>query len=123
MKSQDSVSGFIIRDPTDIRPARPISSTEINEVVTRFTNAAELGFWDQMEELMEIGFKFRCWHDLFDSEEGWNIWRRTFLPMFPQEIIGLCLRAWDNNEKIKNVMRARGIPIKYFDPVKIWPKH
>jgi len=115
------IGGFIIRDSEDIRPARPIPQKEINQLLERFEQLGRFeNFWDQFEEMMEIGFKLRCWHDLFDSEAQWNHWRRRFLKRIPIKTIGLCLKAWDQNEKIKNYMRRRGIPIKTWDPAKYW---
>jgi hypothetical protein len=58
---------------------------------------------DQIEEMMELGFKLRCWHDLFESDVHWNKWRRRYLGWIPNDLINLCIRIWDKNELYKRI--------------------
>jgi hypothetical protein len=92
---------FIIRDPDDIRPARDIPAKEIEEVNNRFWLRDSLPTECQLQETFEIGFKLRCWHDLFASESDWIKWRDAHLTIPPDEV-SLCILLWDHNEQIKN---------------------
>jgi hypothetical protein len=92
---------FVIPDPEDVRPAREIPAKEIEEVNSRFWLRDSLGADYQLEETFELGFKLRCWHDLFGSESDWLKWRDAHLTI-PADEVSLCMLLWDHNEQIKN---------------------
>jgi hypothetical protein len=94
-------SSLVFRDDADIRPARPIPVSEIEEVVRwhmrlRTLKSYHLAF--------EVGFKLRCWCDLI-SENQWQGWLAAHLPQIPPEVVHRYLQLWDNHEQLRNGMR------------------
>jgi hypothetical protein len=97
---------IIVRDPDDIRPARPINPQEIDQVFAWYRRLPDLFDDDRIRTMCEIGFKLRCWHDLLPTG-AWARWREIYLAEIPSTVVARCFKSWDDNEKISKKMGWR----------------
>jgi hypothetical protein len=108
------MNGLIIRDGEEVRPLRLIRKTQVCELNRRFWSLKFLCGREQLEEVFNIGFHLRCWHDLFLSEISWRIWRDCHLRI-PEDAIPWLMRMWDNAEVIRRKSRPPVISFRSRD--------
>jgi hypothetical protein len=95
---------WIFRDEEDVRPLRPITPEGVRELNGEFWDLKRLTGKEQFEAIVKIGFRLRCWRDLFMSTGSWSVWRDRHLRI-PADAIRWLTQVWDENEKIRSCGR------------------
>jgi hypothetical protein len=88
-------SGFIVSDPDEICPARPISKQEIAHVVMMHKV-----IFTSLECAFDIGHKLRNWHGLVPSGK-WLKWLEQNIPEISERMASTYIRLWDNHEWLR----------------------
>jgi hypothetical protein len=105
---------LVFRDEGEIKPLRTIERQQVRDLNARFWNLKRLLGKRQLAEIFEIGFRLRCWHDLFASETSWEIWRDENIRI-PRDAVTWLIRVWDNCERIKNSPRYPAVRFRSLD--------